>query len=398
MHERPSDPVATCAGPDRDSLVNVEPEPPIDTGHHALVLLSGMEAMLRAIVRDVDAARERVVVETYIYRDDTLGRLFAEALVRAAARGVPVRLLYDPLGSQKTDVRFFDGLRAQGVEVRAYRPTRVVLRAASYGPRDHSRNVVIDHTAYTGGAAWGDEWLPKHRGGKGWHDVCLRVQGPVVEDFARAFDQRWREALGEELVPRDYRTGDRYPDLELVCDAPTAKSVVYDRHVEAVRRARARVWLESAYFFPPPELLRELYRAAARGVDVRVIVPGESDLPLLKRAARSEYREWTRRGLKIHEYRRCMLHSKFAVVDDDWCTVGTFNINPPSIVWANEANVFVWDRTFVRRLAALFEADLQSCELVTEAAARRRPILQQAVDQLANDLLTLAYMTRARSP
>jgi cardiolipin synthase len=396
MHSDTDDPTAACAGPARVSEADgEEPEAPIVTAQHALVLLPGMEPMLRSIVRDVDAARERVVVETYIYRDDRLGRAFGDALARAVARGVSVRLLYDPLGSQKTDPAFFDSLRGCGLDVRPYRPRDVVVRTMSYGPRDHSRIIVVDGAAYTGGAAWGDEWLPAHRGGKGWHDVCLRVEGPVVEDFLGVFDARWREAVGEIAEPGDYATNDKYPDLEFVCDAPTGATRVYGRYCAAIERARSRVWLENAYFFPPPEMLKALYDAAARGVDVRILLPDErTDLPIMRRAARAEFLEWIDRGLKLYEYTRCMLHSKFAVIDDDWCTVGTFNASAPGIGWANEANVFVYDPAFVARCARLFEADLAHCEPIAAEDVRARPLLQQAGDQLARDAMTILDIAR----
>jgi cardiolipin synthase A/B len=364
-----------------------DPEEPIHTARHALVLLPGMEPMLRSIMDGTERACRRIFIETYIYADDLLGREFGEALARAAERGVPVRLLYDPLGSQKTDPAFFERLRARGVDVRAYRPFGVAKGPWSAWPRDHGRVMVVDDHAYTGGAAWADEWLPRHRGGKGWHDVCLRVAGPCVEDFAELFEQRWREADGEITEPRDLATLDKYPDLELVGDTAEA-TVVHDRYRAAIQRAKTRVWLENSYFFPPPEMLYDLYDAAARGVDVQVIVPRDSDLPIVQRAARSEYKDWIDHGLQILEYERCMLHSKFAVIDDDWSTVGTYNANP-TIYLTNEVNVFVYETAFAARVARLFEADRESCRPVTHESLKGRPILTRVVDQLAADAVSI---------
>lgn len=379
------DPLASCASPSEPFRGPFEP--PILTVQHALTLLPGMDAILHAITRDVDQARTRVAIETYIYRDDKLGRSFGDALARAAARGVPTRLLYDPLGSEKTSPAFFDELRARGVEVRAYRPAKI-LDGTSW-PRDHSRVIVIDGAAYTGGAAWGDEWLPKQLGGEGWHDVCLRASGPVVEDFETLFAQRWQEAVMEIGTPLDFATADKYPDLELVGDTPDRQHRVYDRYRQAIQRARRRVWIENSYFYPPPALLKDLYEAAARGVDVRIIVPRDSDLPLLKRAARAEFSRWIEHGLRVFEYEPCMLHGKFAVIDDDWSTVGTFNANPTSVGLVNEVNLFVFDQAFVARVAQLFAADLALGQEVTLEALKARPLLEQAVDQLANGTMNL---------
>jgi len=371
-----------------DDAGEAVPEPAILTARHAITLLPGMESVLQAIIGDVDAARTRVSVETYIYRDDKLGRMFADVLARAAARGVRTRLLYDPLGSEQTSPDFFVELRSRDIDARPYRPADVLMVPGTF-PRDHSRVVVVDENAYTGGAAWGDEWLPLVQGGKGWHDVCLRLKGPCVEDFGRLFEQRWREALGDPVVPVDLTTGNKYPDVELVGDTPGTGNLVYDRHRRMIQRARRRVWIENAYFFPPAALMRDLYAAAARGVDVQVILPGETDLPILKRAARAEFRTWLDRGLGVFEFQKGMVHSKFAVIDDDWCTIGTFNANPTSTGLANEVNVFVFDPAFVARVARLFEADRQLSREVTREALDSRPLFEQTVDRLANDALNL---------
>ncbi|MGK3997934.1 phospholipase D-like domain-containing protein [Sorangium sp. So ce1024] len=383
----PVDHAAAGAGDDAPKAAG-----PVRTAEHALTLLPGMEAVLGSIFRDVDRAERCVDIETYIYRDDRLGRSFADVMGRAAARGVRARLLYDPLGSHETDAPFFDDLRRRGVEVRAYRPIAVALGRGGLLPRDHSRVIVIDDVAYTGGAAWGDEWLPERRGGEGWHDVCLRVEGPCVGDFAYLFEQRWREADGDGDGDggrlRDYATGRKYPDLELVADTPDDNARVYARYREAIRRARERVWIENAYFFPPSGMLEDLVDAARRGVDVQVILPGATDLPIIQRAARAEHAAWLDRGFKLFEYQRDTMHSKFALVDGDWCTIGTFNANPSSLTAVNEVNLFVFDPAFVARVADLFARDRAGSRPVTRDALAARPLLGKAADWLAHGALS----------
>lgn len=389
-NDRPGLPAADHPPGPRKSHVDCPPEPPIRTALHALLLFPCMEPMLRSIVDAVNNAKDRVWIETYIYRGDKLGSAFADAMVAAARRGADARLLYDPLGCNETDPAFFESLAARGVKVRPYLPRDAALKAGTPFNWDHSRIVVIDDAGYTGGAAWGDEWLPAHRGGKGWHDVCTRVEGPVVTDFAHVFSRRWNEAEGENGSPEDFTTGDRYPDLEFLSDAPDGRPLIIQRYCDRIRTARDRVWMEIAYFFPPVNLLKELYDAAARGVDVRVILPADSDLPILKRAARAEFIEWIERGLKIFEYGASMVHSKFALIDDDWSTVGTFNANATSVRFANEVNLIVRDRVYVERVAELFRSDLEECELVTIEAVRSRPLLEQVHDAIAHATLALA--------
>ena len=130
-------------------------------------------------------------------RADQLGRSLAEALAAAASRGVPCRLLYDPLGSRKTPRSYFNALAARGVGVRQFGWVGALVVGKLTGKpaaRDHARVVVVDDVGYTGGHAWGAEWLPSARGGEGWHDVCCAVEGPIVEDFATLFEQHWRQA------------------------------------------------------------------------------------------------------------------------------------------------------------------------------------------------------------
>jgi cardiolipin synthase len=220
-------------------------------------------------------------------------------MARAASRGVDVRLLYDPQGSNETDPRIFEWLRARGVRVRAYRPLRVSIRSGSWWPRDHSRIVVVDGSSYTGGVAWGDEWLPREYGGHGWHDVSSRVAGPCAHDFAHVFERRWREAYGAVAIPSNYTTGSRYEDLELLADSPVDGAAIVERYRERIHSARSRVWLANAYFFAPGVLMRELCAAADRGVDVRIVLPQPTDLAIVKAAARAEIHEWGERGLKV---------------------------------------------------------------------------------------------------
>lgn len=367
------------------------------TARHTLVLLPEVDAMLRSFFDEVARARRRVLVECYIFIDDRLGRMLGEALVRAAEQGAEARIIYDPLGSQLADAAYFDELRAKGVDVRAYRPASTMPGPGSLFPRDHSRIMVADDVAFTGGAAWADQWLPKEWGGEGWHDVCVRVEGPVVADFVSVFEQRWLEASGEAATPRDIDTRDAYPDLRLVADTTSRASLVEQFHRAAVRRATKRVWMENSYFFPSTAMLRDLYEAAARGVDVQIMLAGESDLPIVKRAARSEYLAWIEHGMTIWEYKGRVLHSKLAVIDDDWCTVGTFNANASSMAFANELNLFVFDPAFVGRVAGHFAKDLECCTLVTAEAARDLPLLTKVGDAIANNALSIVDATLGSS-
>jgi cardiolipin synthase len=347
-----------------------------------------MGTMLRSFFDDVARAERRVDVECFIVNDGALGILLAQALEGAVRRGVRVRLLYDPIGSQETSSAYFDDLRAHGVEARSYRGLFEALGGrGSAVARDHGRVMVIDDVAaYTGGAAWGDQWLPSDMGGQGWYDVCTRTSGPIVADFAALFEQRWREADGSE-APTTFDTGDTYPNVRLVGDAAAGTAVILSEHIRRFDLARERIWIANAYFYPTEDLMSSLRRAVARGVDVRVIVPGKSDLMLLERAARSAYPAWVASGLAIYEYRPVVMHCKYALADRAWATVGTFNMNATSPLLVNEVNLMVCDHDFVAEVAETFERDLELSDRVDDARIASIGLGTRLIDSAAAFIL-----------
>jgi cardiolipin synthase A/B len=347
------------------------------------------------VLRGIDRATRRVVVECFIVRDDKLGRALGGALAGAVARGVSCRLLYDPLGCRLTKRSFFEELRRAGVEVRAYGWMGALLfgRPAA---RDHARVIVVDDRAFTGGHAWGDEWLPQARGGQGWHDVCCAVSGPIVEDFAELFEQHWRQSLDQ--APLSDYLGEIRDGLRLVSDAPVHRSMVLAGYLEAIDRARQRVWIANSYFFPTPRLYRALVAACRRGVEVRVLLPGISDLPIIQWAARAAYRRWMRDGMQIWEYQGVVMHSKYAIFDDDCCVIGTFNANAVSVVAAIEVVLVSRVRAQVAQTALQFRKDLDGSLRVDEESLRRRSIFRRLLDCLAGWPLLLANAILQRRP
>lgn len=377
---------------------------PVDvrTARHELILYPDPGPLFEAFERLIAVAARRVWLETYIYRDDALGRPFAELLVGAAQRGLDVRLLYDPQGSRGVRRSFYEGLASRGVSVRAYRPWRLAAKRWTYWPRDHGRILIVDDAAHTGGINWGMEWLPRARGGQEWHDVSLGVRGPVVSDFASVFSSRWAEASERDGIAD--HAGEDEADVQFVADSPAHSSVILHCLCAAIRRARRRVWLENSYCMPPKVLLSVLREAAQRGVDVQILVPGLSDLPLIQAATRGEYLAWIRSGLRTCEYQPRVMHSKFAVVDEDWATVGTFNAISPGVWWANETNVIVRDREFIAQLARVFEHDSTQSEPVTRAWLARRPCLRRlwerfvAISYRSLESLVVGALGRGQRP
>jgi cardiolipin synthase A/B len=362
-------------------------------------VIGDMGAFADRVLAEIGRARRRVDIECFIVRADRLGGALARALTAAAARGVRCRLLYDPLGCRTTRRSYFTALAERGVEVRRFGWVgalllgRLLNRPAA---RNHARVIVVDDSAYTGGHAWGDEWWPTARGGRGWHDVCCGVEGAIVEDFATLFEQHWSQSNAAHSIG-DY-LGESRDGLRLVSDAPVKESVILGRYLDAIAAARRRVWLANAYFFPPPSLRGALVKARARGVDVKIVVPGISDVPIVQYAAEAHYRRWMAAGLEIWEYQRVMMHAKYALVDDHWCLIGTFNANVASVAFAIEVALVSHRPSDSAAVAERLERDLALSSPVDAARLRAIPLRRKLLGRLAALLMRLANVLFARRP
>jgi cardiolipin synthase A/B len=364
-----------------------------------MAVIGDMGSFADQVLATIARAKHRVDVECFIVRADQLGRALAEALAAAASRGVLCRLLYDPLGSRKTPRSYFQALAARGIAVRKFGWVGALVLGRLMGKpaaRDHARIVVVDDVAYTGGHAWGAEWLPSARGGAGWHDVCCAVEGPIVEDFAALFEQHWRQSRAETGIS-DY-VGDVHDGLRVVSDAPVKESIVLGRYLDAIRAARRRVWLANAYFFPPPVLLDALLAASRRGVDVKIILPGVSDLPFIQYAARAHYRRWMAAGLELWEYQQVVMHSKYAIVDDRWCLIGSFNANVVSVAFAIEVALVSHRPADISQAAAQLAQDLAASRIVDEQLLAQVGFLRSALGHIAAFLLLVANLIFWRRP
>jgi cardiolipin synthase len=348
-------------------------------GENRLLLLAQMKEFIETALASVDRARSRVFIESYIVKPGRLGEALLSRLERAAGRGLDVRLLYDASGSHTLPRERLQALRAAGVRARPYgaAPELGVLRP---GFRDHSRLVLADDEAFTGGHAWDDRWLPQALGGGGWSDLNCQVMGPVVRDWAALFEQRWREA--PRGWPASFDTRTKYPSLRLISDGPGWRRAIAETQMTAFARSRRRVLLAHAYFFPSRRFVRELYDVRGRGVEVTVLVPAHSDLALVQRAARAQYRSWMRHRLVLYEYLPGMMHGKYAVVDDAWATVGSYNALASSLRLTVETNVVSTNRRFVEQVAARFAAQLEESRLVTDRDNAGRGVCVRLVDRL----------------
>jgi cardiolipin synthase len=348
---------------------------PLVPGNDVRVLRDALEnypAWLRAIAH----ARHHVHFESYIIHDDEAGLEFASALIAKAREGVCVRLIYDWLGAfGKTSWRFWRRLRAGGVEVRCYNPPRLDS-PLGWLSRDHRKMLAVDgDIAFITGLCVGRMWRgDPARGVEPWRDTGVEIRGPAVAEIERAFANMW--ALMGEPLPDDEpvftpgRAGD--VDVRIVASEPiTAGMLRLDQMVAAL--ARQRLWLTDAYYAGTSTYVQALRAAARDGVDVRLLVPNGTDIPLLRPLSRAGYRPLLEAGVRIFEWNGPMLHAKTAVADGNWARVGSTNLNIASWFGNCELDAVVEDTSFAAQMEEMYMEDLANAtEIVLDKKRKVR--------------------------
>lgn len=339
-------------------------------GGNRLVLLKDAAQNYPAWLRAIKAARHHVHFEPFYIRDDETGQEFADAMIAKAREGVRVRVIYDWLGDfGKTSRRFWNDLRAAGVEVRCYNPPRFDSPFAMIS-RDHRKMVTVDGVVgFISGLCVGREWVgDPQRNIAPWRDTGIEVHGPAVASIERAFAEIW-SATGPPIPEHEVivelpaePAGD--VDLLIIATLPaTAKTIRAGELMAAI--ARSRLWLTDPYFGGTASYVQALRAAARDSVDVRLLVPNAMDIRLLRPISRSGYRPLLQAGVRIFEWNGPMIHAKTSVVDGHWARVGSTNLNVASWFGNCELDVGIESDVFAGALERMFLEDLQnSTELV----------------------------------
>lgn len=352
-------------------------------GNHFTLLENGEEFFPRVFACIANARRE-VIVETFILFEDKVGLQLQEALIAAARRGAQVDITIDDWGSPDLSERYLAALREAGVRVHSFNPgPRPFGLRPHLLRRMHRKIVVVDReVAFVGGINYSADHLLDF-GPEAKQDYAVEIHGPLVAEIHRFTHGALAEGLRYAGPKRQWwrwRKQFRAAPEELpVAGTASALFVVRDnrRHMDdierhyriAIRSAKKRIVIANAYFFPGYRFIKELKRAARRGVDVRLILQGEPDMPIVKVAAGLLYHHLLRAGVKIYEYCERPLHGKVAIMDDEWATVGSSNLDPMSLSFNLEANVIIRDRGFNAELAANLEGLMcNACSQVTQQA------------------------------
>jgi phosphatidylserine/phosphatidylglycerophosphate/cardiolipin synthase-like enzyme len=329
-------------------------------------LLEASEQYFERMIQAIDDAQSYILLEMYLVESGILAGRFIEAFVRAAGRGIGVRLVLDGFGSlgllQPDRRRLIDA----GVELRVYNAVRLRKRLHNF-LRDHRKLMIVDgKVAFVGGVGLTDEFGVTGPPGWPWRDLVVEIHGPVVCDWQEAFARTWRGSGGELTLPP--------PPVEplpgegargrVVLSEAWYRSELANAVARRIAGANKRAWIMSAYFVPSRRFRKALRRAARRGVDVRLVVPGPlTDHPWVRHAARRFYGKLLRNGVRIFEFQPRVLHGKMSICDD-WVSIGSSNLDRWSFKWNLEANQEIDDARFSDVAAMVFEKDCgQSLEL-----------------------------------
>lgn len=346
-------------------------------GNRVELLIDGPETY-DAMFAAINGAEDHINLETFILADDQVGRRLADALAERAANGVVVNVCYDAVGSMSTGDDYFNELKSRGINILAFHPL-METEPGDWHNRNHRKILIVDgETGFTGGLNFTENYrfdsesaVSEARFDESWRDTHLKIRGPAVAAMQEAFLTNWMdEAEGRPVAQADY-----FPDLKAVGNQEVAivaatgddelGSTVVDYLISAVKNASSRIWITQAYFAPTDELVDELEVAARRGVDVRVLLPQESDVDIAELAARAHYSDLLEAGVRIFEYKSGILHAKTAVIDENWSTVGSSNLDVLSIEFNNELNAIVLDRNFAERMAETFLQDSRNTDEIT---------------------------------
>ncbi len=331
-------------------------------GGNLIRLLRTGSEYFPALIEALDAAAIEIHLETYIFSDDETGRRVAAALMRAARRGVPTRLLIDGFGSKELSAALIDELRAAGVHMLKYRPDispwtlkRQRLR------RLHRKIAVIDASiAFVGGINVIDD-MHTPRQVPPRFDYAVRIEGPLLAPIHHSATALWQLVSWTQMHERAPHKRPLPPCVEprggqraafVIRDNLRHRNDIENAYLEAIAGARNEIVIACAYFFPGRTFRRALIDAATRGVRVVLLLQGRVEYMLLHYASRALYLHFLNAGVEIVEYHRSFLHAKVAVIDNRWATVGSSNIDPMSLLLAREANVLIDDAAFARELRA----------------------------------------------
>ncbi|MBN2802893.1 MAG: cardiolipin synthase ClsB [Deltaproteobacteria bacterium] len=333
----------------------------------------------------IGGAKENIFMESYIFNDDKAGKIFSDALIFAAKRGVDIYLIIDGLGTMNVRGTFFEKLKHAGINLHVYHPVAPFKKGFNLFKRNHRKLLVVDGCiAFAGGHNIGDEWLAKEWGGKGWHDIHCRIEGDAVKNVLFIMMRLWEKKKGTRF---NLKTGCNSSDK---CQIPvkviTSKNIrsirgIRKSYLYAIKKATSYIYIANAYFIPGLLVRRALIKAVKRGVDVKIMVPAHGDVWPVHMAGAATYGRLLDKGVRIFEWKNTVLHAKSAVIDDVWATVGSYNLDNRSYKLNLEVNFNIADKAFCEKLRTVFTTDLSNCGEIDFVAWKNRPLILKITER-----------------
>jgi cardiolipin synthase len=334
----------------------------------------------------VDRAEKLICLQFYIFKNDETGIALSELLKQKSHEGVKVYVLYDHFGSFGTPRSFWNEMRKVGIQIRASHPFRWTA-PFHYVHRDHRKLIVIDSKkAFTGGLNIANEYSGFHfrKRSRGWRDTGILVEGPIVNELFETFKKSWT-TWGGEKIPfqgtheemRSTMPGDGIPALPIFVYSGMGRRRMRNLLRYNIDHAQTSILLTTAYFIPSRRLIERLERSVKRGVKVRVLVPGKSDVPAASYAGRAFFSRLLKAGIEIYTYLGEMLHAKTYLFDQSWSIIGSTNLDYQSLRYNDEGNIGILDRPFASQMTEVFEEDLRNSAKIDERAWHQRPFLQK---------------------
>jgi cardiolipin synthase len=339
------------------------------TGGNKVELLIDGEETFASIFEGIESAKDYILIQFYIVRDDELGRELKTKLIAKARGGVRVRFLYDEIGSLGLPNSFNDDLRKAGVEIYPFHSRKGSGNRFQLNFRNHRKTVVVDgRTAWIGGHNVGDEYLGRDLSFGHWRDTHMRIDGPAVIGAQLAFVEDWRWATEELLAGLNWQpytaSGGNASALVIASGPADTLDTASLMYTQAINSATKRIWIASPYFVPDDAVVQALQLAGLRGVDVRILIPQKADSKLVTLAAYSFFNEISAAGVSFYRYQDGFLHEKVMLIDDDVATVGTANFDNRSFRLNFEITAVVIDPEFATAVETMFENDFAKSRLM----------------------------------
>lgn len=382
---------------------------PLTVGNKVTLLQDG-PATFKHMYAAIRVAKNRIYVESYIFEAGEIGNHIAEELIERRRHGVRVYVIYDGVGSMSTPAAFFKAMTDAGIEVLEFNPVNPLEAGKGWdvNQRDHRKLLVIDgKVAFVGGINISSVYSSSPGSGGSfasgssqdrqdrkddkdhkdrsvsempWRDTHVEIEGPVAAEFEKHFAEMWRQQSGEDLPDvRHVAVKARGTDVvRAIASGPNQPySEMYATLISAIDSAESTIHFTMAYFVPDPQFVDALKAAAARGVDVKIVLPGKTDSALVFYAAHSYYADLIAAGVKIYERRDALLHAKTGVIDGVWSTIGSTNLDWRSFLHNYEINAVVLGSGFGDQMEAMFVRDEADSQLITREKWKHRPLLDR---------------------